>query len=352
MKNITKCAFMLVFAMLMVGCQDGGKAGVAIDNPMPSMYYWRTSLTLNDAERQFLNDQKIGKMYVRMFDVTRNANGELMPNATLEFVDTIPQTIELIPVVFLTENVFDANSSITNEELARLIVKRVGQMLEQNGYEPCHEIQIDFDWTKSNMERYYSFLSEMKKQMAEKQMKLSVTIRLHQLKMQIPPADYGVVMLYNIGNFKKVDETNSILSEANLAPYIDGFKPTEGQINSMPLCLALPIYEWDLLFEEEDFISIVKNLDVSDEEMFSTTDGIHYVAQKYMALPSTKGNERLFPGAAIRHESVSYELLDNVMKQVEAKNDKITSQVILYDLQENNINRYSYEDIKNTFNRN
>ena len=36
---------------------------------MPSVYYWRTTLTLDSTERAFLADHGVGRMYVRYFDV-------------------------------------------------------------------------------------------------------------------------------------------------------------------------------------------------------------------------------------------------------------------------------------------
>ena len=69
MKNLTY--IFLAGLLFMLGC---GPASDSVDNPKAAVYYWRTSLTLDSVERQFLSDHNVGKMYVRYFDITLDEN--------------------------------------------------------------------------------------------------------------------------------------------------------------------------------------------------------------------------------------------------------------------------------------
>ena len=73
MKNLTY--IFLAGLLFMLGC---GPASDSVDNPKAAVYYWRTSLTLDSVERQFLSDHNVGKMYVRYFDITLDENQQLL----------------------------------------------------------------------------------------------------------------------------------------------------------------------------------------------------------------------------------------------------------------------------------
>ena len=94
-----------------------------VERPVPSVYYWRTSLILDSAERAFLAEHGVGRMYVRYFDVVMR-DGRPMPNATLQFVDTVPGDIEVVPTVFIVENCLRHNL----DSVAGLLVDRIVQM--------------------------------------------------------------------------------------------------------------------------------------------------------------------------------------------------------------------------------
>ena len=60
-------AYILVLitaALLLTAC---GRKPKGVDNPQPSVYYWRTTFSLDSVERSFLADAHVGKMYVHFF---------------------------------------------------------------------------------------------------------------------------------------------------------------------------------------------------------------------------------------------------------------------------------------------
>lgn len=231
-------AILGVVSMMHVGCTQ------PIELPEENaVYYWRTDLRLDSTERAFLATYNIKKVYCRYFDVVINdtATGP-MPNATIHFNDTLPDGIELIPTVYITENCMHQ----PHKGLAQKLVQRIKQMNETNDIKNVHEIQIDCDYTERSRQTYYEFLKEVRAAWLEPNNPdntsthiLSTTIRLHQLAMEAPPADYGVLMLYNTGDPRKWTERNPILDIRDVSPYLKRLDDYP-----LPLAAAYPVYSW------------------------------------------------------------------------------------------------------------
>lgn len=231
-------AILGVISMMHVGCTQ------PIELPEENaVYYWRTDLRLDSTERAFLATYNIKKVYCRYFDVVINdtATGP-MPNATIHFNDTLPDGIELIPTVYITENCMHQ----PHKGLAQKLVQRIKQMNETNDIKNVHEIQIDCDYTERSRLTYYEFLKEVRAAWLEPNNPdntsthiLSTTIRLHQLAMEAPPADYGVLMLYNTGDPRKWTERNPILDIRDVSPYLKRLDDYP-----LPLAAAYPVYSW------------------------------------------------------------------------------------------------------------
>lgn len=201
-----------------------------------SVYYWRTDLRLDSTERAFLSQYNINKVYCRYFDVVMNDDGtESSPNATISFSDTLPAGIEIIPTIYITEDCMHK----PHKDLAKKIVDRILQMNETNDISNVREIQIDCDYTSKSRQTYYKFLEEVRHQLSSKKYQLSTTIRLHQLSMPVPPADYGVLMVYNTGHPLKWQERNPILDYRDVYPYLSRLDDYP-----LPLATAYPVYQW------------------------------------------------------------------------------------------------------------
>lgn len=201
-----------------------------------AVYYWRTDLHLDSTERIFLQQHHINKVYCRYFDVVMSDDGiEPKPNATITFSDKLPEGIELIPTVYITEDCMHQ----LHHDLAKKIVDRILQMNETNQITNVHEIQIDCDYTSKSRATYYQFLEEVRHHLSSTSHHLSTTIRLHQLSMPVPPVDYGVLMVYNTGDPRKWQEHNPILDYRDVYPYL-------GRLNhyQLPLAAAYPVYQW------------------------------------------------------------------------------------------------------------
>ena len=227
---MTRFLFSLLIAVLMLtGCQQ--------QSPMPqqnSVYYWRTEWHLDSVERNFLKQYDIQKVYCRYFDVVMR-NDEPMPNATISFAEPVDPSLSIVPTVYITEDCMHSE----HKGLAKKIVERIMQMNETNDVKQVKEIQIDCDYTGRSMKTYYQFLEDVRKIADQHDMRLSTTIRLHQLSMEVPPADYGVLMLYNTGNPQKYAERNPILDIRDVMPYISKLDDY-----ALPLATAYPVFLW------------------------------------------------------------------------------------------------------------
>ena len=218
----------LLLCLLTTGCSE--RQELTEGN---AVYFWRTDLRLDSTEWAFLQRYQINKVYCRYFDVVIDEEGaEPKPNATIAFSSTLPDSIELIPTVYITEDCMHQKHA----GLAEKIVKRIRQMNETNDIKHVSEIQIDYDYTSKSRKNYYQFLEEVKEAWGQT---LSTTIRLHQLSMEAPPVDYGVLMIYNTGDPRKWEERNPILDIRDVQPYLKRLDSYP-----LPLAAAYPVYQW------------------------------------------------------------------------------------------------------------
>lgn len=225
---------MMLAVLMTTGCKQ---------SEMPrenAVYYWRTEWRTDSVERAFLQEYHINKVYCRYFDVVMNADGEPMPNASIRFVQGQMEGVKLIPTVFITEDCMH----VPHKGLAKKVVDRVVQMDETNDIKGTDEIQIDCDFTARNRKNYYDFLEEVRDEAGKHGMRLSTTIRLHQLSMPVPPVDYGVLMVYNTGDPNKFNERNPILDMRDVRPYLRYVDDYE-----LPLVAAYPTFRWIRYFE-------------------------------------------------------------------------------------------------------
>ena len=258
-----------------------------------AVYYWRTDFKLDSTERAFLQQYHINKVYCRYFDVVMNDDdSEPKPNATITFSDSLPDSIEIIPTVYITEDCMHQK----HQGLAEKIVKRIVQMNETNDIKRVSEIQIDCDYTSKSRKIYYDFLKEVRNQLSALHFQLSTTIRLHQLSMEVPPVDYGALMIYNTGDPRKWEERNPILDYRDVYPYLKKLN----QYN-LPLAAAYPVFQW----------------------------------------------VRTIQGVRVEHTVEAEEIL-HVKKAMEENRDNLKKAIITYHLDKDNINRYkpeTYEEI-------
>ncbi|WP_421941416.1 hypothetical protein [Pedobacter sp.] len=227
----------------------------------PTFYYWKTIYQDKKVETDYLNRFKSPALYVRIMDVDIDPNTlEPAPVSPITFRDPIPVKTTIIPVVYLVNNLFNSIDSNKSNVLANHIARFVDAKVKQAGKTSYSELQIDCDWTKTTRDRYFTFLRQLQDQPLLKNKSISVTLRLHQVKniisSGIPPVKKAILMCYNMGNLRKYGEQNSILDLKEMNTYL------KKDLENYPLKLdvALPIFEWAVIFRNKAYAGISKRL--------------------------------------------------------------------------------------------
>lgn len=292
-------------ALLSCGGRSGGDA-------VRSVYYWSTTLRMDSVKEQFMREHNVSRMYIRYFDVVEDESGRPVPNATLRFVTAVPKGIEVVPVVYIVNSCMHRDIS----GLAEKIYRRVRQMNETNDVAGVKEIQIDCDWTMRTRSVYFSFLRQLRSMAGADGIKLSATIRLHQLSQPAPPVDRGVLMMYNTGDFTDLACRKPILDMNDAAPYMSRLAGY-----GLPLAAAYPLYSWRILFRRGRYVGIMH----ADDD-----------------LP-------VLPGDSIVERRVEMADILKAKDAVSRKRADANSEIILFDMSNQNITRFKSEDYEKIY---
>ncbi len=309
------------------------------------IYYWKTIFSLNDYEKEFLQKHDISRLYIRLFDVAlqtqdRQDTLALVPVGTIQFKDHVPEDLEVIPTVYITyESLRQLNtmSYAECESYVNRILQRVENMVSFHELPNVKEVQFDCDWTESTHWTYRHICEAAKEKLNSKDIKFSITLRLHQMDDDYQmPADRGVLMLYNTGSFKNPDATNSILTYNDAEPYIRShdFK--------YPVDYAYPTYSWSLLYRDDEFKCIIRNIDLDDSEIFEKID-----YNKYRVIKDTNaGNIHLEEDDVIRHERSEFKEIERVKSDLSRRHNMKNSRQIIYHLDSTNLSNYTDDEIE------
>ena len=309
-----------------------------------AVYFWKTIWKLDSTEYNFIKKYNIQKLYLRYFDLVEK-NGKIVPNASLtQGRDAVNINCEIVPTIFIDYRCLNNNIL----DYVEKIVERIGAMSKTLDIANVKCIQIDCDYTAKTLDNYYKFLSEIKQLFKQKNMSLSVTIRLHQLSMKAPDVDYGVLMLYNTGDFKNRDCKNPILDFADVQPYLKNLKKYR-----LPLKAAYPNFEWKLLFNGKNFKHILYGEDISDTLVYKRISENTYkvISTKELPLSPSPDASVIFVNAGndvVIKKSVASHIL-KVRQEVEYIRSDIGNEIIFYDLNSANIGNLSDSEYKIIF---
>lgn len=276
-----------------------------------SAYYWSTTFRLDSGQRQFMARHRVKRLYVRYFDVV-SKGGEPQPNATVRFTQQPPREVEVVPTVFVMPDCLSGDVT----DLAGKVVRRIVQISGQNGIDNVSEMQIDCDWTVSTQQAFFAFMSSVRSEARKHRMGTSVTIRLHQLSQTPPPADRGVLMLYNTGDVRNIECHKPILDIDDVRPYLSRLSHYK-----LPLTAAYPTFRLDVLFRARQFVGIVHR---KDEYPILPTDSI-----------------------AVRQPSLADILA--VKRAVGRESASVNSEIIIYDISSPSYKNYNTQDYEKIF---
>lgn len=306
-RNIIYIVVMALLAVSLLSC--GGRRG---NRAVRSVYYWSTTLRIDSVKQQFMLRHNVSRMYLRYFDVVYGDDGMPVPNATLRFLTPVPKDVEVVPVVYIVNSCMAA----ADTSLAYKIYRRVRQMNETNGIGGVKEIQIDCDWTMRTRSVYFSFLRQLRSMAGADGIKLSATIRLHQLSQPAPPVDRGVLMMYNTGDFTDLACRKPILDMNDAAPYMPRLAGY-----GLPLAAAYPLYSWRILFRRG----------------------------RYVGIMHADGDLPVLPGDSIVERRVEMADILKAKDAVSRKRTDANSEIILFDMSNQNITRFKSEDYEKIY---
>ncbi|MBR4389284.1 MAG: hypothetical protein IKT00_08930 [Prevotella sp.] len=289
-----KKLFLLALMALLVACSKETKH-------VNAAYYWSTNFSSDSTMTAFIQEQHISRLYVRYFDVVIDEHDNVRPNATIQFQCAMPDSVEVIPCVFIT------NESMAKcpDNLDSLIYQRVRQMNSTHDIADVKELQIDCDWSQRTQKTYFDMLRRLRGRAHADGWQLSCTIRLHQLAMEAPPVDRGVLMMYNTGDVRKM-ERNPILDLRDVQPYLRHLDKY-----SLPLATAYPSFEWSILYRSHHYVGIMH-----DDDALTVLPG----------------------DTIIRHE-VPLETVLKVKEMVDEHLPNANDEIIIFELSKNNIQR-------------
>lgn len=352
------CSFPIVILFFLSSC--GRKAEVT-----RGFYYWRSDWPAQE-ERDFLKKQQVKKLYARLMDVDWSETQGAIPVARVsldpmhhELVNYDSLPVEMVPVVFITNKTFEKIDSLDLPLLARRIVRRCLPSYDETdiAYEkrtlydlpPMRpkEIQIDCDWTARTSAKYFRFLRLVKSLLPADSIVLSATVRLHQYrhfdKTGIPPADRGMLMMYNLTDPKKFTTANSIFEEPAAKAYF-----TSGRKYPLPLDIALPTWSWCIIFRNKEFYQIENGL---SEQDLVKLDFLQPAGNHFFKVTRDTVYRDLFlrPGDEIKAESISHEQLQQAARLAKqaANTDRFT--VSFFELNYNDIKQLPDETFERLY---
>jgi len=335
--NIKIFTFILFSCLLFLSCEEEA-------NHSTNYYHWKSSFAPSQEEWQHLAALESNKIYLRLFDIKWVPSEKAaFPFAQLDWEATtsnLPQNLELIPTVYITNRSIEYTLHSQIDSLATRIAKKIERMTEdiKNKHSSVSfpEIQIDCDWSLETKDKYFQLLEVLKDYFSEKQ--LSATIRLHQIKYYektgIPPVDRGILMFYNMGEVTKYEEHNSILDMDIAKRYFVNFDNYPLQLD-----IALPLFRWGVQFRDKQLVQLVnglhqdslianKSIEQMDENHFKLLES-QYLYGSYM-----------YKNDIIRTEAITSEQLSTAMTALQEQLGRKDFEVIFYHLDEAIIQQY------------
>lgn len=320
-----------------------------------AFYYWKTQWSPSPAIDQALAEHRISRLYVRFFDIDWDeATRAAQPVSPLGLTAPLPPSIEIVPVVFITNRVFQTRSEGETKPEAdpgALADRVLAKILRMAGADriTVRELQLDCDWTDGTRARYFHFLERLRAALHARGIRLSSTIRLHQIKYAartgVPPVDRGMLMLYNFGPLRADAPRSSIFNTEDAERYTAHIASY-----ALPLDLALPLFSWTLHCRDGNVIGLLEKLDAGDIE--AAGDFRRLGPGRFEAVRSRFFRGRyVMEGDELRMEETTPALAREAARVAAraAASRWRDATIALFDLDERNLRRHAPSDIETIF---
>jgi hypothetical protein len=298
-----------------------------------SFYYWKTSYALNNFEKKYLQDNHVQNIYMRCFDVIPSAK-LYEPNAVLIWKDAPEKNINYIPVVFITNAIFENVDSSEVSSMVNNIFQLTQQIFASQNLSIL-EMQIDCDWTTSTKDIYFYFLELL----AKKKIIVSNTLRLYQYKYRkdagIAPTNYASLMCYNMGNLKSANTENSIINLKDLQAYTNQVTDYPKPIN-----IAMPLFDWVLVYKKNAFKNILYSCPNTSTSNWKKIKENQFICiRNYL---DTCCNQYFYNAETIRIEQISKQDWLQAKQYIQQHLSNTKNEIIYYTLDSAQIQNYLF----------
>jgi hypothetical protein len=247
-----------------------------------SFYHWKSTYEVDTNERKT-------PRYVKVLDISYSDTFFFKKTS----FKTLP-TKKIVPVIYI-------DSPLWSKMKAKTMVSKILKSLESMPIK-YDEIQVDCDWTDRSRQEYFNFLKLLKKESSKI---ISVTIRLHQVKYYqktgVPPVNYGVLMYYNMSDFRDIKSKNYILDLEVAKQYHYNFDTYPLELN-----LALPLYSQATIIRFSKVVGLIEGL----KEKELSSNFIKIKEHLYEVNKTHYFKERLFyKGDKVRVDEVTIGML-------------------------------------------
>lgn len=261
-----------------------------VSNTKQQFYYWKQKYDVNATQHP---------KYIKVLDIGQRHKLEIHKTT----FSSLPSH-KIVPVIYIDNPVFQKDGHI---ELSKKLHKLL-QTMAKESFE-FDEVQIDCDWSESTQKRYFNFLKNFKKLSGKI---ISTTIRLHQVKYYkrtgVPPVDKGVLMYYNMSDFKDLETKNYILDLELAKKYHHNF-----DTYPLPLDLALPLYAQATIIRFASVVGFIEGVRKDDlNENFKALEKNHYEVTKTHYFKK----RLLYEGDIIRVDEVSIHDLQKAINRL------------------------------------
>ncbi len=333
-----KRLLLFLLIVMLTACEHDRKVNT-------SFYYWKTIYEADPLSQKYQHDLEVNQLYVRIMDVDKGEDMQPRPVSPITFRDQLPDTVKMVPVVFIVNDVLKNMNKPELNTLSRNIVEFTDAKAHQGGKADYSELQIDCDWTATTRENYFYLLRQIAAQPQLKGKKLTATLRLHQLKNLrrngLPPVNRVMLMCYNMGNLRKYGSQNSIIDLNELKKYAGS------NVHSypLPMDIGLPLFRWAVVFRNQQYAGISKRVtqkDILNKNQFKFIEGNLYRAEADMPQFGILKKDE------VRWEDVPVKTLTETAKYLSGFIKQDSLHIIYYHLDQHVIQNYTSTQLRQT----
>ena len=364
-----------------------GKAGTV---PL-AFYSWKNKFSLDSTQYEILKKYEVDHLHVKLLELSWNedsrtvkVNNHIYPDQYENYSAEYFMEHKVTPVVFIENDLFYKTDSAGIREMAGLVKRALKIHLvdlvfykehtwdnywsqlyftldvPQDNTDSLRAIyeqfqknvvsyEFDCDWTEKTRDKYFYFLKNIRDSL---QHPTEATLRLHQYKYRdkagIPPVNAVNLMCYNMGDFKKPQEANSIFRKETLKEYMAGQEKYPLTMN-----VAFPAFSWIVVFRNNKFYKLIPEVDVTENVFVKneTCCGLKKLGPNQFLVQSelrySWSEEPLQAGDLVRIEKVDAKELAEAYNYLADDLELSIPEFIIFDLS-NTPNLKNFDDLAKT----